>query len=840
MSPPAPTTTVPRPWSVFRRLEERLFARDGLDPSNRSGARESGKPEWFAYLLALGIGILTAALVELAMGAYPVPSGGDPGQWIASSFPFVGLPYPSWIVPGEYPPLLFPILGTFVRLFGPLQAGRAYVAFAAILLGLSTYFFARTIVRSRAVALGVEAFVLLSPTMIQSYFWGIYPNLLGLICMNFALAFLLRFIRSGNPSNVFGFWLASAATILAHTLVAVVFLGTLAILLGVLLWQRRIPRAIYRSPMSWLGGAVFATSVGGYYLLTKLAGVPHPQYLQTSAFAYVRNGIGQLFTLLLNPYFPGIHSSVPVAEFVALSLATLLVLALVGLRLLAPRRLSLGVLLVVAMLATVVGGAIVGWELSVVTDYLRFGFFLIVPLGLGFGLLVDAALHWAPEPAPAEHRSPDPPSAAPPIAVRPSPTQGLPTRRWRALLPRGWTPVGTVVFALAVAGLLLSTVLVTAPELPGVEQTNSNSFHDAAFLRAVHDIGKSGVSGNVFALAGAAKWTRALLDRNAYTPFVASRYAFDPAHLNYEEIAYFAMVSRDTVTNNLLAATIAGTNATLDNQTPDYEASFFGVFTPVVTIVPENFNVTVTGTGNGSSYRQGITAAPRIVPPTTPGPSMELVYTEPEFVLTVSIVLSPDAPTARYGYTFVATAGWSLTAVRGNITGPSAGTYSTNVRTGATPGALLLSPTTGAGALQTFANVTPGTIVAHPQSYNRAVNQSTGGTGTLVARAPLLWNAPPRGSAAFNFSVQFATPGAQNLIDNLPPFIDTPTVWQNWSIRFMLLANNSTFILNHPSAILWEAPYLEGEYGARILAVEASPVDTWTVVLLPAPSQVRS
>src|SRR5580700_1617630 len=95
--PPMTSTALPplaparaRRWSTLRRWEDRLFARTGLEPSNRSGMRGGGKPEWLGYLLAIAIGAVTAILVEVAMNAYPIPSGGDPGQWIASSFPFVG------------------------------------------------------------------------------------------------------------------------------------------------------------------------------------------------------------------------------------------------------------------------------------------------------------------------------------------------------------------------------------------------------------------------------------------------------------------------------------------------------------------------------------------------------------------------------------------------------------------------------------------------------------------------------------------------------------------------------------------------------------------------------
>jgi len=78
-------------------------------------------------------------------------------------------------------------------------------------------------------------------------------------------------------------------------------------------------------------------------------------------------------------------------------------------------------------------------------------------------------------------------------------------------------------------------------------------------------------------------------------------------------------------------------------------------------------------------------------------------------------------------------------------------------------------------------------------------------------------------------TVVFTTPTARNLISDLPTYIHAPTVWQNWSIRFVLVTNTSSFITNHSSPIWWEVSYLEGEYGATVLATEGS----WTVLLLP-------
>ena len=67
-------------------------------------------------------------------GAAPLPPGGDPGQWLSNSYPYVGLPYPSQVIPWGYPPGLFPVLGSLVLLGGdPILGARLYLGVAAVL-----------------------------------------------------------------------------------------------------------------------------------------------------------------------------------------------------------------------------------------------------------------------------------------------------------------------------------------------------------------------------------------------------------------------------------------------------------------------------------------------------------------------------------------------------------------------------------------------------------------------------------------------------------------------------------------------------------------------------------
>src|SRR5580693_7560026 len=111
-------------------------------------------PETLYLLLAIVLAIGVAGILEWVISAAPVPPGGDPGQWISSSYPYINRPFPSQVIFFGYPPLLFPLLGLFVIAGGgPIAAGQLFVAFGTILLGVSTYVFARSMLHRPLLAL---------------------------------------------------------------------------------------------------------------------------------------------------------------------------------------------------------------------------------------------------------------------------------------------------------------------------------------------------------------------------------------------------------------------------------------------------------------------------------------------------------------------------------------------------------------------------------------------------------------------------------------------------------------------------------------------------------------
>ncbi|HEV2316605.1 MAG TPA: hypothetical protein VGV89_03410 [Thermoplasmata archaeon] len=817
LSGPAPLRT------GLRRLENRIFPPRTSRPADKSGLLPGWPPEWYALTLAALIAGIFATFLELAVSMNPVPPGGDPGEWLTTSYAYVGLPFPTWIIPGQYPPLLFPLLGSLVHIGGgPLGGAKLYLGLVSVLVGLSTYMLARSLVRLPIIALVAEALVLFNPSFMQLFFFGAYPNLLGLVFFNLCLAFLIRYVRSARPLYVFLFWTFLTAAILTHSLVGAILGVTVGVILIFLVWMGRVPSSAYRSRAGFAGIMVLIVGVGGFYAATHFLGIPHPNYLQTNAFAYVKNGLGQIFYLLLNPYFPGVRPSVTAALPLLVVISGLIVVVLVGMRLFVPERLSLAVLTVLAMILAVTSLCVVGWELSIVTDYVRLGYFLVTPFILGIIVLLDGIMA-----AIRQRAATGPPSAPSPsevpvgIGVEAAPEHGTGAPAavgYRSRGAPGAFPT-FVILALLVAGLILFVNAFSIPAFAREEEDNTSTGHDQLFLNAIHSIRTSGVSGNVLTVPGAAKWTRALLAVNAYAPILPARYSFDPTHILVQELAYFAMTDRFAVTNGNVAVASSGLNPAFNNQSPMYEAAFFGVFTPVLTMPSPNMTVVLV---NGTHYvNERLTQAPTIYGPLLGQPeAMAIVYNGPGYSVNITVSTVPGTVHAVTSVRAVATGTLPLAYLNATIFNPVNG--SSRFAVSGYRGGFLAIPSQYGSVLATYGNVTPAAGLTGVIKYNHL-----GVPAQVDVSIPA--SVPRVGANNLSFSIAYSTPAAVNLVTTLPPFISTTQWWATWNMRFVLYANASTPSQARANFLLDEVQYLVGEFGAQVYAVSGP----WTVLILP-------
>jgi len=700
--------------------------------------------------------------------------------------------------------MTFPLLGLLIRIGGGAAAGaRLYIGVVAVLIGLSTYFLARGVTRRRSTALVAEALVVLNPSLLQMFFWGAYPNLLGFVFLNLSLGFLVRYIRSRRPLHLIAFWASAAGALLTHSLVGTVEIATVGLVLLLAVSIRAVPREIYRSRSGVAGIALFGAVVGGFYLITDLLGVHHPNYFQSGAFAYVKNGLGAMFYLLLRPFFPGIGVPLREALPILFILVGLLGAYAIGLRLFWRRRMTLGTIVTLGLSLAVTGLALLGWELSIVTDYVRFGYFLVVPLGLGLALFLDWFMTGIGRRAAAEAatRAPTPPVDRPALG-----------RPWRLADP----PAAVGVLVVAVLIVLVVADLVTAPALPKYETNNTKLGHDSSFLDALSIVRHSGVQGSLLTVPGAAKWTRSLLVRDAYAPNLPARYTFDATHLVDEETAYFALTSRYAVTNGQVAVATLGTNLSDGSTTFEFEAAYFGTWIPIASLPVGNLSVDLHA--RGLNRTENVTSVTGVLLGPPGQPWFEIDFAGRDFTLTVLANAASGAPTASFLLTATARPGATLLELSGNLSGPSPGF--TEYGGNPAAGSLNLTPGQFGRSLQTNGQLTPANALESVTRYNRL--------GT-PAHATFHVAAPAGGNVTLSLRADLATPGAANLVSGLPDQLWTSDLWQSWLVRFVLYTNATENGASYADLLPNEVQYLETEYGGKVIGISGR----WTVVLLP-------
>jgi hypothetical protein len=610
-------------------------------------------------------------------------------------------------------------------------------------------------------------------------------------------------VRSRSGNHAFWFWICLGAAVLTHTLVAVMLVATIAFIALPLLALRRIPRELLTDRRSQLGALIGLGAVAAFYGLTSLLGVPHNQYLSSGAFAYVKNGLGAILSLLLVPAFPAFTIAASTALELFVLFDALLLIALAVLVVFRPRVFTLSLLVVIASLLAVTTLIVVGWELAIVTDYVRLGYFLVPGAVLLLGVMGDWATSELRKQYSARRSRPGPPSPRRP-------------RRWSPAWP---LPSSILVLVLGVILLVVMTNSLTATQANLYESNDTTVAHSQEFLGAIDLIRSTHIPGAVLTVPGAVKWTRALLATNTYGPFIPGHYAFDPNHILDQELAYFALTDRYAVTNQLVAFTVTGANSTFANQSPMYQASYFGLYSPIFQMSPANITVTVVeGT---AKITESVTAPPVVVLPTNNLPTVSEVFTQRDFQLVLTETALPGATFGRLTVQASATGADLLAGLRVVLSNPPVGSGSVSL--GKSPGEFTWSPNAFGGALRTYGNVTPtGALVGVNNNYGK--NRSIGPLVTFHT------NGSGKASPTLSFSYLVDTPGAQNLINNLPTQISTPALWSQWNARFVLYGNNSVPSQLQRGVLPSIPPYLEQEFGARIIGYSG----IWVVLMLPA------
>ncbi len=777
------------------------------------------------WTVALLISLLAALAIVVVFQQTPIPPGGDPGNWASSSFAYLGWTYPSQLVPLSYPPVLFPLLGVALLVGGLINGVTLFAGALMFALGLSTAALAGTLLRSRVVALAVVGLVLADPPMLAMFFWGAYPNLLAFVFLNLALVGLIRAGQGHTSAGAAQFWGFFALTMLTHSLVGVALAGTAALYLvlgssvtapdpstamqaaraGSLDSPRIAANSLFYSRGGRAGLAAFVALVGGYYLLTYLSGIPHPYYFASNAAAFRVASESATFQAII----PALALAPALVLTVLVGVTAGGVFLYAWLRDRRPELLTTPAVLLIAWIVAISLAIIGGFLAQIVTDYHRFGFLYIAPIGLALGYLLERS--WVlVEPvgprAPAGE-APDPvPHANPRLAP---------------VGPRSSTVNRPAVFAV-VATAILGAVVVTAT-LPAMEHDDTiftEVGHDSEFLQAIAAIRGDPVKGGIMTVDGADKWARELTDENTFAPYTSTEYLFYPGQAEDSELSYFALLGEFTSSNGLVAASVHGTVPAYTTGIPDYAAYVGGAPRATLRIAPDDVRVTLYDPSTDRTLLENLTDGPAVSLPANVGEPLAIAYREPSFDLNISVVTNPTLPDVNVTLSASALAPYEVVALNATIAPPlgaSALPWASGI-----PGSFYWTPVgADAGFPTTFSNVTPTSALLGTTSYD----PGTGGPAALIGfRAPA-----PTGEAVLTGGVDFATPAVSPLTSGLSGNFYTPAIWGELGVRYLLL-ENETAIPEPYGGAPNEIPYLAAEYGLPVLYHNPQ----WTVLEVPA------
>lgn len=795
------------------------FSKVPVDTTDRSGLLAPRKWWELVGVVAGLVGGLAFGLciVFVYMSQHLVPPGGDPGEWIAGSYQLIGQPFPSWYASSDSPPLMFPLLGALIVLGGgPLPGARLFVLVEAVLLGGSIFVLGRSLTRHPITALAIEGFVLVNPTLDGLFFSGAYQYLFSFVFMNLAIAYAIRFIRSRRNLHLALFWLSATAAIFSHPSMIAEIPGVLAIMGLVLLWMRQLPKELITTWTGRLGIAFFAgVSVTWYVLLPRLLGVHQNSFLlKNGYFTVIAHTIGVVFSSVVDPFFPK-WFLVPTQalETMALLLAAG-GLGIVVLRLFRPRWLTLPWVAVLSWgLAQVVFGY-VGFKLEIVTPYVRFGELLVLPIIAAAGMAIEGTAFWVSTIV----EKPEPPPPAPQSYHRVLWRRIRTSPRWTLVLPALVAAAFLVLLGLYVHGQ-------TLPNFQRLETADTNLAHNASFLNMLGYINNSSISGSILTMAHATSWTRAITHRDVYAPFLPG-YALNAPHILIDEQVGFALNYRYAVTNDLVAFTSYGYSAPYSTAYPLYESSYFGLFFPVLRVLPQSLVVNESGllvplvTANSPP--------PVYLLPAAGGSTFGIELTGRGVNVTILASATPGTDAGSLTITANATGPTNLTGLSAGLR-PGFGGSAWYNETG-DPGSFEWNPAgIFPGYGYTTGVVSPATaLVPLPLGRNASL-ASPVGLNLSVAPPTALNGRPGAPQASLSVSIALASPYSTNFVTGLPPFISAGTVWNSLHAGLFIYERAAVPRLIERAVNPQELNWLQAEFGVTLLWTNGD----WQVYLLP-------
>jgi hypothetical protein len=751
--------------------------------------------------------VATAVIaVELAYQRYPLPPGVDPGDWIQRSYAWVGLPAVTPDAVGSpylYPPVMFPILGTTVRVAGsPEMAGFVFGGLLITLYGLSCIHLARRYLRTGPGQLLVVGLAVWNGTTLQMLFWGGYPNLLALAFANEALVFFLAFVRTRSTVTGVAFWGIASVVYLTHSL-TFVLLGVTVVGAGIL-WtiEDRSFWRILRTRGSLIGIPVLLATVAIYSSTIRSLGIETPGYFGSNPAAYVLDGIGRYFQpLAAGPLYLPPGPVVLLAPELVTALLLTSALVVFGATIWMgrqtywrdPRYTILG-----AMLSGTLSVPAVGWLAHVDTDYTRFVYFLPLPFALLIGFLFEEGVRRM-DPVPGVD------------GERPTPTLTS-DRSVRAWLRRPETRRAAVAPAVG-AVLILLFAGVAAPTISQAEQANAGTSHDAAFLQALHFLRSNPVPGSVLTLQSSVRWVEAISSRGSFD-VGPTWLLFEPWQITNAEESYWAFNTRFALTNNVEALGFSsgytGVDSSPISSAPMYAVYLNGVAVPILNVQTAGLSVNVTSAGHTAIYPAGQWGAPTFALAPDGSPAATLSFRGPLFNVTEASTVRPSGG-AGITFTVTPSPGVVINQVLVGISAPSflVALLHAPVSQGVLfqNGALTWSVGAIVGSQLTTSTVTTRVEFAPPPIQVSTSPPALSNAATAVFANP--------SGAAWTGGMNLTTNGTWNPAIHLSSVLDTAQFLAKHQIHFLLLPTRGAYAYTNVLYQLlfgWKAVFANAEW----------------------------
>jgi len=234
----------------------------GIEDESRPRPRSGAGAGWtIAFDLLLLIGALV--ILHIAVSG-PIPSGGDGGNWLALAREGLGEQVMSAQV--VYEPVFITMLGSLLRVFGPVDALLVSAFIAEAFLLTSVYFVVRR--AGRGPALVSSVLVGVAGYRLEAYAWGAYPQILALGFGLLTVWAVVRFVNSGRWPWLVLVGLGVVTVLSTHKLVGgLLLMATPAAALHSL-WIERFRRDMWK----WAGLAVLVAGVVGAFFVSSWLG----------------------------------------------------------------------------------------------------------------------------------------------------------------------------------------------------------------------------------------------------------------------------------------------------------------------------------------------------------------------------------------------------------------------------------------------------------------------------------------------------------------------------------------------------------------------------------------